>query len=107
MVININQLASYAFKNHCSFFGGKPYNNVLNGEQSQLFFFFNPKYKNNDFFMWVRSNFDARQFEETTLIYKNEAYSVISLKTQMLVNKKFLFSFKHFTNKAKHIVNYL
>lgn len=107
MVININQLASYAFKNHCSYFGGKPYSSVLTGEQSQLYFFFNPKYINNNFFMWVRSNFDSRQYAETTLIYKNSAYSVVSLKTQMEVNKKFLFSFKQFTRISKHLVNYL
>jgi hypothetical protein len=107
MVININQLASFAFKNHCSYFGGKPYSNVLHGEQSQLYFFFNPKYKNNYFYMWVRSNFDSRQYHETTLIYKHSAYSVITLKTQMEVNKKFLFSFKRFTSISKHLVSYL
>jgi len=38
----VNQISSFAFKNHCSFDGGKPFNNILNGSLGQLVFFFNP-----------------------------------------------------------------
>lgn len=105
-MFNINQLASFAFKNHCSFFGGKPYSNVLKGYLGQLVFFFNPKHKNNYFYQWVRANFDHTDYIETTLFYKNAAYSVVFLKVHQEINSKFLFSFKAFTSKAKHLVSY-
>jgi len=99
-MFNINHLASFAFKNNCSFIGGKPHCNVLNGQLGQLVFFFNPKYKNNYFYQWVRVNHNSQDYLETTLIYKNASYAVMFLEILQCIEKKFLYSFKNFVSKS-------
>jgi hypothetical protein len=102
----INQISSFAFKNHCSFIGGKLYNNVLSGSLGQLVFFFNLQHNNNYFFQWLRFNHNSEEYKQTTLVYKNKSYSVLFLNVPQKIEKKFLKSFFQFSKKHSHLVNY-
>ncbi|MFZ1290776.1 MAG: hypothetical protein WAR79_11840 [Melioribacteraceae bacterium] len=102
----INQISSFAFKYNCSYIGGKPHNNVLNGLLGQLVFFFNPEHNNNFFFQWLRLNHNSTEYFQTTLNYKGKSYAVIFLSIPQKIEKKFLKSFKQFSKKQTHFINY-
>ena len=67
---------------------------------------FNPQQYGNYFFQWVRSNFDSSDYLEKLLVYKGKSYNSIFIKIPQKIDKKFLVSFKQFSSKANHLVNY-
>jgi len=105
-MLNISALVSFALRNHCSFIGGKPFNRVLAGLRGQLVFFFKPEHQYNLFFMWVRSNFDHEDYSKTTLFYRGKEYAVIFLSVPHNIKRKFLFSFRTFSKRHHHLINY-
>ena len=106
MSININSLASFAFKNHCSFLGGRSLNSVMSPYQSEIIFFFKPSFFGNLFIQWVRWNFDSDLYAEKELTYKGQSYLTLFLKVPQRVNKKFLYSFRIFSKKHPHLIGY-
>ena len=99
-------LASYALKNHCSFIGGFPFASVISGVNGKLVFMFKPKYFGNEFFQWVRINFDSNFYEEKPLQYKGITYRSIFLTVPQKVQSKFLLSFRQFSNKSNQLVTF-
>lgn len=106
MCINVNSMASFALKNHCSYIGGRSLNSVMSPYQSEIIFFFKKSFFGNYFFQWVRSNFDSDLYQEKELIYKGSSYSVLFLKIPQRINKKFLLSFFKFSKKHAHLIGY-
>lgn len=102
MMYNIFALISYAFRCGCSFFGGRPYQSALKGYRGELVFMFKKHRFGNEFFAWVRSNFDSDDYQEKILFWKGKEYYSIFLLTPYVVHSKFLFAFKQF---AKHGLN--
>ena len=106
LTINHNSIASYALKNHCSFIGGIPFNSVLSGVNGKIVFIFTPKFFGNDFFQWIRMNFDSNFYEEKTLQYKGISYQSIFLTVPQKVHSKFLLSFRQFSNKSNQLITF-
>lgn len=106
LTLNHLALSSYAFKKGCSFFGGLPLSSVISGVNGKLVFLFKPKYFGNEFFQWIRINFDANLYEEKPLQYKGITYRSIFLTVPQKVQKKFLLSFRQFSNKANQLVTF-
>jgi len=106
LTINHNALASYALKNHCSFIGGFPFISLLSGANGRLVFMFKPKHFGNEFFQWVRINFDSNLYEEKHLIYKGNSYQTIFLTVPQKVQQKFLLSFRQFANKSNQLITF-
>lgn len=104
--LSILAVGSFALRCHCSYFGARPFNDVLNGLCGQLVFFFKPNHYGNLFFSWVRSNFDHFLIEERDLTYKGITYKAIFLKVPQRINKKFLFNFRKFSRLAPHLIHY-
>ncbi|MCP5061091.1 MAG: hypothetical protein GY936_01325 [Ignavibacteriae bacterium] len=103
---NVISISSFAFRNGCSFIGGHYYSNVLKGYAGEIIFMFNPQHKGNYFFQWVRSNFDSSDYSEQLLNYKGKSYNSVFIKIPQNIDRKFLLSFKQFSSKINHLVNY-
>jgi len=106
LTINHNSLASYALKNHCSFIGGIPFASVIKGVNGKLVFMFLPKHFGNEFFQWIRINFDSNLYEEKHLQYKGKTYRSIFLTVPQKVQTKFLLSFRQFSNKSNQLITF-
>lgn len=106
MSINVNSIASFAFKNHCSYFGGRSISSVISPYQGELVFLFKNNFFGNLFFQWIRWNFDSDLYQEKELIYKGNSYISIFLKVPQRVNKKFLFNFRKFSKLHPHLIGY-
>ena len=106
LALNQISLSSYAFKKGCSFIGGMPYSNVLKGLNGQLVFMFNSKHSNNEFFQWVRINFDSNLYQEKELQYKGKSYSTVFLTIPQVINKKFLLTFRSFSKQGQHLLSF-
>lgn len=100
------QIASFAFRNGCSYVGGRPCSAVLHGQLGEMVFFFKPDRLGNYFFQWVRMEHDARDYKETFLKYKGNKYAVVFLKVSPKISKKFLLAFRQFVSLQTHLVNY-
>jgi len=104
--LNFIAVASFAFKHHCSFVGGRPASNVLKNYNGEIIFLFRKQFFGNYFIQWVRYNFDSSQYREKTLNYKGIEYISLFLLIQQKIPHKFLFSFKKFTKQAAHLLGY-
>jgi len=100
LTISHFSVASYALKNHCSFIGGIPLTSVLTGLNGKLVFMFKPHFFGNEFFQWVRMNFDSNLYEEKTLFYKGSSYNAIFLTVPQKSTLSFYSIFANFQNKA-------
>ena len=107
-MVNLNfvSVASFALKNHCSFIGGRPANNILNGFNGEIIFMFKKDYFGNLFIQWVRYSFDSSQYQEKILTYKGKEYSSIFLLIPQKIPLKFLYNFKTFSKLAAHRLGY-
>ena len=107
-MVNLNfvSVASFALKNHCSFIGGRPANNVLKGFNGEIIFLFKKDYFGNLFIQWVRYTFDSSQYQEKILTYKGKEYAAIFLLIPQKIPLKFLLNFKSFARLAPHRLGY-
>ena len=105
-MLNVISVSSFAFRNGCSFIGGRYLPKVIKDYSGEIIFMFNPKLTGNYFFQWIRYNFDSTEYFEKILLYKGKSYISIFLKIPQKIDKKFLLSFKQFALKANHLVNY-
>jgi len=106
LTLNHVSVASYALKNHCSFIGGIPYNSVIKGVNGKLVFMFKPQHFGNEFFQWIRMNFDSNLYEEKALQYKGITYRSIFLTVPQKVQTKFLLSFRQFSKNSNQLVTF-
>ena len=104
--LNFIAVASFAFKHHCSFVGGRPASNVLKNFNGEIVFMFRKQFSGNYFIQWVRCNFDCFQYQEQTLNYKGVEYISLFLLIQHKIPRKFLYSFRNFLPKANHSLGY-
>ncbi len=104
--LNFVSVASYALKNHCSFIGGRPSSDILNGYNGEIIFMFKKNHFGNFFFQWVRYNYDSNQYQEKILIYKGQEYSTIFLLIPQKIPSKFLCSFKIFSQSCPYLLGY-
>lgn len=104
--LNFISVASFALKNHCSFFGGRPAVSVNKGLLGEMVFLFKPQHYGNSFFQWIRINSDSSNYFEKVLIWHGIKYYALFLKVPQKVNKKFLLSFRAFAKSCPHLVNY-
>ena len=104
--LNFISVASFALKNHCSFVGGRPCLNVLTGIQGEIIFLFKANFAGNLFIQWIRWNFDSANYQEQQLNYKSVQYAAVFLKVPHKINRKFLLTFKSFSQQAPHLLGY-
>jgi len=104
--LNFVSVASYALKNHCSFIGGRPAANILNGFNGEIIFMFKKDYLGNLFIQWVRYNFEGEQYKEKILLYKGKEYISIFLLIPQKIPSKFLYSFKNFSKSCAYLLGY-
>ncbi len=111
--LNFISVASFALKNHCSFIGGRPCLNVLTGIQGEIIFLFKSNFAagirpfgRNLFIQWIRWNFDSVNYQEQQLNYKSVQYVAVFLKVPHKINRKFLLTFKSFSQQAPHLLGY-
>ena len=104
--LNFKSVASFALKNHCSFYGGRPVSDVLKGFNGEIIFMFHKDYFGNFFFQWVRCNYDSLQYKEKTLTYKGKEYSALFLLIPQKIPSKFLYSFKTFSKSCAYLLGY-
>ena len=101
LAIKNTKLCSAAFRAGVSYIGGKPDVSVLGGTLGKLYFLFMPKHFGNDFFQFIRMNFDSNLYEEFEIIWRGRKYETISLTVPQIVPAKFLVSFREFS-RAKN-----
>jgi len=106
LTISHFSVASYALKNHCSFIGGIPLTSVLTGLNGKLVFIFKPHFFGNEFFQWVRMNFDSNLYEEKTLFYKGSSYNAIFLTVPQKIHSKFLLNFQKFSKQGNQLITF-
>ena len=104
--LNFISVASYALKNHCSFIGGRPAANILNGFNGEIIFMFKKDYLGNIFIQWVRCNYDSSLYKEKTLTYKGKDYAALFLLIPQKIPSKFLYGFKTFSKSCAYLLGY-
>ncbi|MEW6509174.1 MAG: hypothetical protein AB1432_15685 [Bacteroidota bacterium] len=104
--LNFVSVASYALKNHCSFIGGRPASDILNGFNGEIIFMFKKDHFGNLFFQWIRCTFDSSQYQEKLLVYKGKEYFALFLLIPQKIPSKFLYSFKTFSKSCAYLLGY-
>lgn len=105
--LNFVSVASFALKNHCSFIGGRPASDVLNGFNGEIIFMFKKDHFGNLFIQWVRYSFNASQYQEKVLLYMGKEYLALFLLIPHKIPSKFLYSFKTFSKSCAYLLGYL